>query len=103
MSQLNLTIVEDQGSTRTRIGLKKNVNRIQFTNGHGSARLTVVFSPAGKIEKDNGQPLPNDKLDLGPGQSELVKFKGPAIGDQVKYTAKLGSFAEEDPIVILER
>jgi len=103
MSQLNLTFVVDAGKTRTQIGLKKNVNKILFTNGASAGELQVVFSPAGKIEKDGGGSLPGDTLKLSPGKSEFLKFKGnPGVGDKVNYTAKIGAALPEDPIIIID-
>ncbi|HEX9708114.1 MAG TPA: hypothetical protein VGA24_10800 [Steroidobacteraceae bacterium] len=103
MSQLNLTFVVDGGKTRTQIGLKKNVNKILFTNGALAGDLTVVFSPGGRIEKDGGGSLPGDTLTLLPGKSAFLKFKGnPGIGDKVNYTAQIVGANPEDPIIIID-
>ena len=102
MSQLNLTFVVEGRKTRTRIGLKNSVNKIFCENKSGAGELTIVFSPAGKIERD-GKPLPCDTLKLTDGESAMLKFKGkPKIGETVSYTAQIAGADPEDPIIIID-
>lgn len=101
-SVLRLSFINDNRKTRTRMGVKKNINRIVVTNADPENRLVVVFSPRGKIEWEDGKPLKDDKLDLKPNESATVKFGKPAVGESVGYTAQIAGTIAEDPIVIID-
>lgn len=103
MSQLNLTFVVEGQKTRTRIGLKNSVNKIFCENKSGSGELTIVFTPAGRIEGEDGKPLPCDTLTLPDGHAATLRFKGkPKVGEMVSYTAQIAGADPEDPILIID-
>jgi hypothetical protein len=103
MSKLNLTFVVEGKKTRTQIGLKSTVNKIFVENKSGGGELQVVFSPGGRIEHEDGKPLPYDTLKLPNGGSATLKFKDkPKIGETVSYTAKIEGADPEDPIIIID-
>lgn len=99
---LRLSFVNDSGKTRTRMGLKKEINTIVVTNADPEKRLVVKFSPRGKIVGEDGKPIKDDKLDLAPNKSATVSFKRPDEGEYVSYTAQLTDTTAEDPIVLID-
>jgi hypothetical protein len=106
MSQLNLYFISDGVKTRTEIGVKQGSNRIQFTNKDRGNKLTVVFSPDGRIRKhQGGGTFSNnpDTLELQPGDPPAtLTFIRSHLGNSVTYTATIDHALPEDPIIIID-
>lgn len=105
MAKLNIYLTEKNEATISQFGKPKDNDKITFHNKHSTETLTVSIQGepgAGNALCKGSQEVPT--FTVTPGEKKKSFSVCDAYqAETFKYTATIGQFDSEDPIIIIER
>jgi hypothetical protein len=104
MPRLHIYVSEKGGKTVSKFGKPKDNDKVVFHNQHDSATLSVKIlgdAVANKALCQGSMSFPEFTVD--PKAKKAFEICQGYGGQEFEYTAQIGAFALEDPIIIIER
>lgn len=104
MPRLHIYVQEKGGKTVSKFGKTKDNDKVVFHNQHGTDTLQVKIlgdAVANKALCQGSMSFP--EFSVGPKDKKAFEICQGYGGQEFEYTAQIGTFALEDPIIIIER
>src|SRR5262245_453114 len=102
MATIEIVVSVRNGQTMSQYSMDKN-DKIDFINADSAGTLVVEpkVADSSMFCEKNGTKLPS--VTVPPSDHKVVKICGDFQGGEALYTAKIGTAAPEDPIIIFEK